>query len=54
MNDEQNKEKRDNNAKLGLLFSLINKKNSILKKYRKKFEELKINQIRKGVDGNTD
>lgn len=54
MNDEKNKLQEDNKAKLDLLFGLINKKNTILKKYRKKFEELKIRQIRKGVDDNTD
>ncbi|MFA6514794.1 MAG: hypothetical protein WCT42_00825 [Candidatus Paceibacterota bacterium] len=52
MDDERNKGKEDNKTKLDSLFSLLSKKNSIIKKYRKKFEDLKIGQIRNGIDGN--
>lgn len=49
MKSEQNEIHNNEKARLSLLFGLLDKKNVILKKYRKKFEELKINQLKSGL-----
>ena len=48
MNKSQKDEQEKIKIALNLLSVLQNKKNQIIKKYRKKFEELKINQIKNG------
>ena len=46
MNKSQKDDQEKVKISLGLLSSLQNKKTLIIKKYRKKFEELKITQIK--------
>jgi hypothetical protein len=46
MNGEQNDNPDNQKAKLDLVSVLLDKRNAILKKYRKKFEELKINNLK--------
>ena len=49
MMDIKNELDSSNKTKSALLARLLNKKNYILKKYRGKFEELKISKLKSGL-----